>query len=110
MIAPDRAERRWQKDARAEKSENLFCPGGLVRVFRLFRGQSLLSGKLEKNGTSPKTWYRAILRPAKLEPAAHQNDPNEIERKPSRKFLQFLENFSWVYTPRGAGKMLNSEC
>jgi hypothetical protein len=108
MIAFGRAERRWQKDARAEKSESPFCPGNLFRVFRLFRGQDLLLDKLEKNGSSPKTWYRTIFRSAKFEPAENQNDPAEIDRKRSLKFLQFLENFSgggvW-----GRGRMLNSK-
>jgi hypothetical protein len=31
------------------------CPGGLVRVFRLFGGQDLLLRKVEKTGISPKT-------------------------------------------------------
>jgi hypothetical protein len=61
--------------------------------------KTLLLDKLEKNGTSPKTWYRAIFQIGKFEMVANQNDPAEIGRKRSRKFLQFLENFSGdIYT------------
>jgi len=87
----------------------------VIRVFGVFRGytlnlisayfrsQSLLQDKLEKKGTSPKTWYWPIFRSAKFEPPASQNDPAEIGRNRSRKFLQFLENFSGVYPPGGEG-------
>ena len=78
---------------------------------RLFRGQSLLQYKLEKNGISPKTWYWPIFRSAKFEPAASQNYPAEIKRDRALKFLQFLENFSGVYPPGGEGASAPSaEC
>jgi len=70
----------------------------------IFRGQSLLQYKLEKKGTSPKTWYWPIFQIGKFDMAANQNDPGEIERNRSRKFLQFLENFSGVYPPGGYGE------
>jgi hypothetical protein len=70
---------------------------------RSLRGQSLLQDKLEKKGTSPKIWYWTIFRSGKFESAASQNDPVEIGRNWSRKFLQFLENFSGVYPPGGEG-------
>jgi len=56
-------------------------------VRRSFRGQSLLQHKLEKNGTSPKTWCWPIFRIGKFEPAVSQNDPAEIGRNRSGKFL-----------------------
>jgi len=71
---------------------------------RSLRGQSLLQDKLEKNGISPKTWCWPIFQIGKFEPAANQIDPAEIERNQSRKFLQFLENFSEVYPPGRRGK------
>jgi len=70
---------------------------------RLWHGQSLLQHKLENNGISPKTWCWPIFRSAKFEPPASQNDPAEIGRNRSRKFLQFLENFSGGYPPGGEG-------
>ena len=78
---------------------------------RSFRGQSLPQPKLEKNAISPKTWYWPIFRSAKFEPAASQNDPAEIERNWSLKFLQFLEDFSGVYPPGGrrGGKLGRSD-
>jgi hypothetical protein len=51
----------------------------------------------------------------RLEPAANQNDPTEIERHRSVKFLQFLENFSGgIHTgelpsPRGQGPATSGE-
>src|ERR1700728_3193241 len=64
------------------------------RCFRWFPVKHLLLGKVEKNGTSPKTWYWAIFGSAKVEAVEIQNDPDEIEHNRSLKFLQFLENFS----------------
>jgi len=101
------------KHANSKASPNRIRGSGVVRVFGVFRGykfnlispyfrgQSLLQHKLEKNGISPKTWYRPIFQIEKFNMAANQNDPAEIERNWSRKFLQFLENFSGVYPPGG---------
>ena len=66
--------------------------------------QSRTHSGLEKNGTSPITWYWPIFRSTKSEPAASQDDPAEIERNQSWKFLQFLENFSGVYPTGGRGQ------
>jgi len=71
------------------------------RVFRVFRDQGLLPGKLEKNRTSPKSWYCAFFQSGKIELVENQNDRPQIETKRRLKFLQFLENFSGVYPPGG---------
>ena len=80
--------------------------GDVLEEGCLVRGQLLLQGKVEKNGSSPKTWYRGFFQIGKFEPSENQNDPAENKRNRSLKFLQFLENFSGVYPPGGEGGML----
>jgi len=82
----------------------------LFRVFRVVRGQYLLLDKVEKNRTSPKTWYRAIFRLGKFERAANQNITTKTGRNRSLKFLQFLENFSGGDIYRGGVEVENGEC
>jgi hypothetical protein len=84
------------------KAEVKSCSGSLGGGLGLFGGQFILWDKVEKNGFSPKTWYRAIFRVGKFELAANQNDPPKNERNQTLKFLQFLENFSGgILSPRG---------
>ncbi len=82
-----------------------FCIVPMFRVFGSFSGQELLQDKLEKKGTSPKTWYWALFQTRRAEVVTNQNDPAENERNRRSKFLQFLENFSGVY-PWGEGPAL----
>jgi len=70
---------------------------------RSLRGQHLLQHKLEKNGISPKIWYWPIFQIGKFELPANKDDPAEIERNWSLKFLQFLENFSGGIPTGGRG-------
>jgi hypothetical protein len=86
----------WRNESRAQR--------------RPHRCKFLLQHKLEKKGTSPKTWYWAVFQVGKFEMAENQNDPAEIDPNRSLNFLQFLENFSGGYIPPGgAGKCAHYE-